>query len=129
MPDLFKKELELFFEKVVFHYLGNIQVFHQIERFLMEKLLLESLIEILNEDYAFEKIYRNYDCSIYGLNVISILFSIVGVSVNAIMYRFMRKSSFIIQWPFPIIRRSWRKLHVKEYKWRWWPSHCRIFSC
>ena len=81
MPELFKKELELFFEKVVFHYLGNIQVFHQLERFLMEKLLLESLIEILNEDYAFEKIYRNYDCSIYGLNVISILFSIVGVIV------------------------------------------------
>lgn len=79
LSHLFKKELELFFEKVVFHYLGNISVFHQIDRYLMEKLLLESLLEILNESLALEKLYRNYDCDVYALNVVSILYSIVGL--------------------------------------------------
>lgn len=77
LPHLFKKELELFFEKVVFHYLGNISSFHQIDRYLMEKLLLESLLEILSEPLAFERLYRNYDCDVYCLNVVNILFSIV----------------------------------------------------
>lgn len=77
VPHLFKKELELFFEKVVFHYLGNISVFHQIDRYLLEKLLLESLLEILNDPLALETLYRNYDCDVYCLNVVSILFSIV----------------------------------------------------
>ena len=77
LPHLFKKELELFFEKVVFHYLGNICVFHQRDRYLQERMLLQSLLEILNDPLALESLYRNYDCDVYSLNVVGILFSIV----------------------------------------------------
>ena len=68
MRAFFKKELELFFEKVVFHILGSISVYRQLERFVIERLLLQ-----------IEEFFRNYDCDPYSLNIVSILFSIVRV--------------------------------------------------
>ena len=76
----FKKELELFFEKVVFHFLGSISAYRSIDRFVMERSLLETLYELLSRDGAVEEYFRNYDCDPYSLNVMSILFSIVVVA-------------------------------------------------
>ena len=73
----FKKELELFFEKVVFHFLGSISAYRSIDRFVMERSLLETLYELLSR---VEEYFRNYDCDPYSLNVMSILFSIVVVA-------------------------------------------------
>lgn len=79
----FKKELELFFEKVVFHFLGSISAYRSINRFVMERSLLEMLYELLSRDGAVEEYFRNYDCDPYSLNVMSILFSIVVVASRA----------------------------------------------
>ena len=101
----FKKELELFFEKVVFHYLGNISIFHQIDHYLMEKVLLESLIDIFNEPLALELFFRNYDCDVYSLNLVSILLSILFlIPFSFLFYRYMKRSNIIIQQFFLIIR-------------------------
>ena len=74
----YKKELELVFEKVVFHMLGNIGMYKRMDRFLMERTLLETLLGILEKPNALENLFRNYDCDVYSLNITSILFSIVG---------------------------------------------------
>lgn len=78
----FKKELELFFEKVVFHFLGNISSYRSIERFVIERSLLETLYEILSRDGAVEAFFRNYDCDPFSLNIMSILFSIVWLPAS-----------------------------------------------
>lgn len=79
MRAFFKKELELFFEKVVFHILGSISVYRQLERFVIERLLLQSLYEVFSQENTIEEFFRNYDCDPYSLNIVSILFSIVRV--------------------------------------------------
>ena len=75
----FKKELELFYEKVVFQILGNISVCRQIELHLREQLLLQSLLDILHAPSMLELMFRNYDCDVYSLNLVSILFKIVSL--------------------------------------------------
>ena len=77
MRSFFKKELELFFEKVVFHILGSISVYRQLERFVIERTLLQSLYEVFSQENTMEEFFRNYDCDPYSLNIVSILFSIV----------------------------------------------------
>lgn len=92
---LYKKELELFFEKVVFHMLGNIGMYKRMDRFLMERTLLETLLGILEKPNALENLFRNYDCDVYSLNITSILFSIVDSPFLRLTARSARRSSSI----------------------------------
>ena len=91
----YKKELELFFEKVVFHMLGNIGMYKRMDRFLMERTLLETLLGILEKPNALENLFRNYDCDVYSLNITSILFSIVDSPFLRLTARSARRSSSI----------------------------------
>lgn len=116
LPHLFKKELELFFEKVVFHYLGNISSFHQIDRYLMEKLLLESLLEILSEPLAFERLYRNYDCDVYCLNVVNILFSIVGDWIISSYIDLWEDQVLLLQYTSQSSTASWKDQVTGDYE-------------
>ena len=77
MNNRLKKELELFYEKVVFQILGSISVCHQVDHHLKEQLLLQSLLDIYHEPRGLEQLFRNYDCDVYCLNIVSILFNIV----------------------------------------------------
>lgn len=80
MASRLKKELELFYEKVVFQLLGSISVCKQVDQHLKERLLLQGLIDVFSRPHALETFFRNYDCSPYCLNLTSILYNIVGLS-------------------------------------------------
>lgn len=90
-----KKEMELFFEKVVFSILGNISMHRKVDRFLMERLLLQSLIDLLQSPFAIDQLFLNYDCDEYALNITSILFAIVPIFFP-FYSRSMKKSNSIV---------------------------------
>ena len=79
MASHLKKELELFYEKVVFQLLGSISVCKQVDQHWKERLLLQGLIDVFSRPHALETFFRNYDCSPFCLNLTSILYNIVGL--------------------------------------------------